>query len=111
MRGLRVVERAVATADDVEGDIGVRSDNGYIEVVWTCGATRSFSPEDLAETVGHIESMAAHPDVWFAGKDSRGQRLVVRLVDGELYGAAECPTQTADHVPWKALKKALKKAR
>lgn len=106
MRGLRVVERAVATAD---GHIGVRSDNGHIDVVWTCGYRRSFTPEDLIETIGHVESLAAHPDVWFADRDSRGQSFAVRLVGGELYGA-ECPTQSADHVPWRALKKALKKA-
>jgi hypothetical protein len=107
-KAIRVVERAVATADDVDGDVGVRRDNGHIRVAWTCGGTREFSPEDLTEAIGHIEALQEHPDVWFEGTDSNGHDFMARVVDGELY-AGDSPTEN-DHVPWKALRKALTKA-
>jgi hypothetical protein len=106
---VRAVQWAIATADDVQGEVHVHSsDDGHVSIVWTCGHTRSFTPEDLEETIAHLDTMQEFPEAWFEGTDSDGESFVARLVDGELYASDTC--QQADHVAWRALKKAANKA-
>jgi hypothetical protein len=108
-KAIRVVERAVTTADDVDGDVGVRTDEEGVAITWVCGGRRVFAPEDLEETIGHLEVLQAFPDVWFEGADSNGTTFMARVVDGELY-ANDSRAEDGDHVPWGPLKKAARKA-
>jgi hypothetical protein len=106
--GIRAVEWAITTADDVHDNIRVRDEDGHVVIVWTCGARREFTPEDLEETIGHLDALQEFPDVWFAGTDSHGSKFMARLADGELYAGDSCTD--VDHAPWRALKKAAHKA-
>jgi hypothetical protein len=101
----RVVERAIEVEDGTR--IGVRAQPGRIVVRWFCGEKRSFSPEQLAHTIGDLELLEPYPDVWVECVDSDGCAFMAQLRDGELH-ANQLPIE-GGHVPWRALKKTLKK--
>lgn len=104
--GTRVVERAVP--NDEGRVVGVRRDNGYIAITWFCGDSRSFRPEDLLAVIEHVELLADHEDVWMESTDSNGESFFARIVGDHL--TANTRASDGRAIPWKALKKAMKKA-
>jgi hypothetical protein len=104
---IRAVEWAI-TADDGGDGVRVRDEGDHVAIVWTCGARRTFTPQDLEETITHLDTLQEFPDVWFAGADSDGASFMAQIIDGELYASGSCGD--ADHAPWRAVKKAVHKA-
>lgn len=107
----RIVERAIDAGK--WGEVGVRAErDGYIIVRWLCGDAREFTVEDLEGVMTDIELLRQYPDVWFATTDSHGRRFAARVVDGVLYAdSAPRPGEGGSCVSWKALRKALRKAK
>lgn len=107
--GTRVIERAVAADDG--GEVGVRRANGNVTIKWFCGATRTFTPDDLRNAIAHVELLSEYPDVVVELADSYGSRLWARI-DGDALRAHETANLTdgVRTIPWATLKKAMKKA-
>lgn len=106
----RVVERAVDAGE--HGEVGVRREkNDDIVVRWLCGDKRVFNATDAEQAVDDLELLEAFPDVWLELMDSNNSAFVARIVDGELYADAVLRAEPEQRrVPWKALRKAVRKA-
>lgn len=86
-----------------------RADRGASIVVslsWTCGESRSFTPDDLANVVFLLGALDGE---WLEHQDGRGRRFAARVVGGQLF-AAERVGAAAYAIPWDSVKKAIKKA-
>lgn len=104
---VRAVEWEVPASPS--GNVRVRRDGSYVRVTWTCGDTRQFSVEDVKQAIGHHDAVKGFSDVWVEHRDSHGSRYAGRVTDGEFY-ADTSAREGGSHVPWEALKQALRKA-
>lgn len=103
----RVIERIV-DVDGHENGIGVRAEPHGLVITWFCGDRRTFNEDDLRQTIDDLELLADYPDVWLDGRDSHGQSFTARIADGQLRADTR-PGDHASRVPWKDLKKTLRK--
>lgn len=103
---VHITERAVRT--DV-GQVAVRDADGGIQVRWFCGETRLFEPAAVKQHLKHLEFLEDHPDVWLTVKDSRRESLALRVEDGELHAANVSTDWDGDSVPFRDLRKAIKR--
>lgn len=95
------------------GSVTVTPGDSRVTVRWTCGATRSFTPEDLQFTLENLERMQPFADVVFVDKDSSGTTFYARIVDGRLYVNDTVLVGDMDgvqHVPWLTFRRAILRA-
>lgn len=87
-----------------------RLDAEHVKITWVCGATRTFSPDDLREAISTFEMLATYGDgvpLWMDNRDSTGVRYCVRLSEGRMHGDDSTGARESYSVPWATFKKAL----
>lgn len=99
------------------GQVTVERDRDRVIVCWTCGARRSFTPEDLQFTLENLELIQPFGDVVFADTDSSGVIFYARILDGRLYvndstfgDMEEGDMEDVPHVPWLTFRRTVLRA-
>lgn len=106
---LRKTEWSIPEANGRGGNIKVSTtDDKRVIVTWFCGATRTFTPEDLADRIDNVERVKVLPNTWVDDTDSQGHRYGATVTDGT-FQANDGPADGRT-VSWDTLLDALKNA-
>jgi hypothetical protein len=63
-----ITERAIE--NEAGAQVRVRIEDDLVQVRWTCGDTRSFTPDEAREAVENARlSAEEHPGVWMTSED------------------------------------------
>lgn len=92
--------------------VSCRRSSDRVILTWTCGATRSFTPEDASFALENITALSQYGDVTLKDADSDSRTFYARVVDGRFYANdGRAPNLDGDyHVPWGLFRNAVLKA-
>lgn len=97
------------TENDAERSVRVHTQGDDVIVTWTCGGTRTFTPDDLRASIDYLEMVCVHGDVWLSHSDSRSTTFSCVVEDGEFH-AHDNITEHSAHLPWDGFKAKLEGA-